>query len=41
LRAQGKEEDAMVALKQAVVLFAEIGANQGELEPEIWKLVDW
>ena len=28
-------------LKLAVALFAEITGEPGELEPEIWKLVDW
>jgi tetratricopeptide (TPR) repeat protein len=40
LRASGRSEDAMVHLKQAVAIFAEVGAP-GEMEPEIWKLVEW
>jgi hypothetical protein len=24
-----------------VTLFAEVGGRPGELEPEIWKLVEW
>jgi DNA-binding SARP family transcriptional activator/predicted ATPase len=35
-----RDEEAMEHLKQAVTLFAEIGAA-GEPDPEIWKLVDW
>jgi hypothetical protein len=35
------EEEAMVELKQAVALFAEIGENAGASEPEIWKLTEW
>jgi tetratricopeptide (TPR) repeat protein len=40
LRETGRREDAMVELKHAVVLFAEIG-EAGRLEPEIWKLTGW
>jgi tetratricopeptide (TPR) repeat protein len=40
LRATGKSEEAMVHLKQAVSIFAEVG-DPGEMEPEIWKLVEW
>ncbi len=28
-------------LKRAVAIFAEIGGRPGELEPEVWKLVEW
>ena len=31
----------MVALKQAVAIFADIGQNVEAWEPEIWKLVEW
>jgi hypothetical protein len=31
----------MVHLKLAVALFAEIGGRPGDLQPEIWKLVEW
>ncbi|MFN2233663.1 MAG: AAA family ATPase, partial [Anaerolineales bacterium] len=41
LRADGQEESAMVQLKQAVAIFADIGQNVEDLEPEIWKLVEW
>jgi len=40
-QAQGQAEAAMEQLKQAVAIFAEIGASAGELQPEIWKLVEW
>ena len=30
----------MTELKQAVAIFAEVG-EEGKLEPEIWKLVEW
>ena len=41
LYAAGRSEEAMDQLKQAVTIFAEIGADAGELQPEIWKLVEW
>jgi tetratricopeptide (TPR) repeat protein len=41
LRAYDQEESAMVQLKQAVAIFAEIGQNIEDWEPEIWKLVEW
>ena len=41
LHAAGRPEEAMVHLKRAVALFADIGGRPGELEPEIWKLVAW
>jgi hypothetical protein len=31
----------MAHLKRAVAIFAEIGGHPEELEPEIWKLVEW
>jgi DNA-binding SARP family transcriptional activator/Tfp pilus assembly protein PilF len=41
LHAQGRSEDSMEHLKHAVALFADIGSQDGELEPEVWKLVEW
>ncbi len=41
LHAVGRIDEAMVHLKRAVALFAEVGGRPGELEPEIWKLVSW
>ncbi len=41
LHATGQTTEAMEHLKRAVALFAEIGGRPGELEPEIWKLVEW
>jgi DNA-binding SARP family transcriptional activator/tetratricopeptide (TPR) repeat protein len=41
LHAMGREDDAMEHLKRAVGIFAEVGGRPGELEPEIWKLVEW
>jgi 2-oxoglutarate ferredoxin oxidoreductase subunit alpha len=41
LHAVGRRDEAMVHLKRAVTLFADVGGRAGELEPEIWKLVAW
>ncbi len=41
LHAAGRTEESMAHLKRAVVLFAEVDGEPGELEPEIWKLVAW
>jgi tetratricopeptide (TPR) repeat protein len=41
LYAAGRSEDAMGHLKRAVTIFAEIGADAGDMQPEIWKLVEW
>jgi predicted ATPase/DNA-binding SARP family transcriptional activator len=40
LYAAGRQEESMTHLKQAVEIFAEVG-ERGELQPEIWKLVEW
>jgi predicted ATPase len=40
LHSLGAHEEAMEELKRAVSLFAEIG-EPGELQPAIWRLVDW
>jgi predicted ATPase len=40
LRAAGRNEEAMLHLKRAVTLFAEIG-EPDEHAPEIWKLAAW
>jgi tetratricopeptide (TPR) repeat protein len=40
-RAAGRTDEAMSQLKLAAALFAEVGADKGDLEPEIWKLVEW
>jgi hypothetical protein len=31
----------MAHLKRAVTIFAEVGADAGEMQPEIWKLAEW
>ncbi len=41
LHAVGRIDESMAHLKRAVAIFAEVGGNPGELEPEIWKLVAW
>jgi DNA-binding SARP family transcriptional activator/predicted ATPase len=41
LHLAGRPEEAMAHLKQAVTIFAEIGAEAGALQPEIWKLTEW
>jgi hypothetical protein len=38
----GQEAQSMAHLKQAVVIFSEIGASEADRpRPEIWKLTDW
>jgi tetratricopeptide (TPR) repeat protein len=37
----GREEEAMAHLKQAVSIFAQVGADEATRLPEIWKLVSW
>lgn len=39
--ASGESEEAMAHLKQAVAIFAEVGADDGKLQPAIWQLVEW
>ncbi len=41
LRAAGDTEAAILQLKHAAVIFAEIGQSAENWEPEIWKLVEW
>ncbi len=40
LHAAGRSEEAMAHLKEAVAIFAEVG-EEGVMQPEIWKLVEW
>jgi tetratricopeptide (TPR) repeat protein len=40
LHAAGRRDEALERIKSAVVIFAEIG-EEGRMEPEIWKLVEW
>ncbi len=39
--AEGLEAESREHLKRAVGLFAEVGAGPGDLQPEVWKLVEW
>ena len=41
LHRSGRRDDSMIHLKQAVTIFAEIGAGEGGMQPEVWKLVEW
>ncbi|HEU0027532.1 MAG TPA: AAA family ATPase [Ktedonobacterales bacterium] len=41
LREAGDLEGAIAHLTEAVRIFAEIGADTGDLQPEIWKLTEW
>jgi predicted ATPase len=41
LHAAGRSEEAMVHLKQAVTIFAEVGSAADPTQPEIWKLTEW
>lgn len=39
---RGGEEDAsMTSLKKAIAIYAEIGVESGDWQPEIWKLTEW
>ena len=31
----------MSHLKEAVTIFSEVGQEAGEVQPEIWKLLEW
>lgn len=37
----GRGEESMGQLKQAAVIFADIGEEMGDRQPEIWKLTEW
>ena len=37
----GHKEQAMSQLKTAVTIYAEIGQETGQWQPEIWKLMEW
>jgi predicted ATPase len=41
LRAMGQAEAARLHVRQSVTIYAEIGAEAGLLQPEIWKLSEW
>jgi tetratricopeptide (TPR) repeat protein len=37
----GQRDAAMAQLNQAVAIYAEIGQETGQWQPEIWKLMEW
>jgi hypothetical protein len=41
LRATGDLNGAVARMKDAAAILAEIGAELGSLQPEIWKLSEW
>jgi hypothetical protein len=41
LHRAGREEEAMASLKAAVTIYAEIGLEAGDWQPEVWKLTEW
>ena len=41
LHQAGESEAAMEELKRAVAIFAEIGEDEGGLQPGVWRLVEW
>jgi tetratricopeptide (TPR) repeat protein len=41
LHATGQAEAARQHVRQSVIIYAEIGAEEGLLQPEIWKLAEW
>ncbi len=41
LHRAGRSDESMVHLKQAAGLFAEIGGDTDEMQPEVWMLVEW
>ena len=41
LQAMGRTQDARRHVTQSVKIYAEIGAEAGRLQPEIWKLAEW
>ena len=41
LHTAGREVEAKDYLRKSVVIFAEIGVEAGEQDPEIWKLSEW
>jgi tetratricopeptide (TPR) repeat protein len=41
LHRAGRREEAVSHLKRSAILFADVGVQEGEYQPEIWKLVEW
>ena len=36
-----RPEQAIEHLKEAVIIFTEIGGDAGDMQPEVWKLTIW
>ena len=41
LHRSGKQDEAMRELRRAARLFSEIGGEEGTMQPEVWKLIQW
>jgi DNA-binding SARP family transcriptional activator len=41
LHAADRSDEAMAHVRQAVLIYAEIGVEAGAVQPEIWKLSEW
>jgi DNA-binding SARP family transcriptional activator len=41
LHRSGKQDEAMRELRRAARLFSEVGGEEGTMQPEVWKLVQW
>ncbi len=41
LHRAGREAEAMVQLKAAATIFAEVGSDEDGMQPGVWKLVEW
>ena len=41
LHRAGLDDEAMEELKRAVAIFAEVGGHEDELQPGVWRLVEW
>ncbi len=41
LHRSGRQDEAMRELRRAARLFSEVGGDEGTMQPEVWKLVQW
>lgn len=41
LHSEERHTESMLHLKQAVAIYAEIGVEEGAIQPAIWKLSEW
>ena len=41
LHRSGRQDEAMRELRRAARLFSEVGGEEGAMQPEVWKLVQW